>query len=86
MADEVKTVSDGTRPGPLDGCFTAVHITRRPTRAEAEAYTRYAIDENPDWEAMINVGRAHMAQDPADLQKMRRSSRASRSNAPSAAR
>ena len=53
--------------------FSSSFISCRPTRAEAEAYVHYAIDENADWEAMERLleGRRSMAHSQADLDKMR---------------
>ena len=74
IVDEVKLVKAAAHEGGREmEVFTAVHIVCRPTREEAEAYVRHAIDENADWGALekILAVRARTVTDPADLQKLR---------------
>jgi len=74
MIEEVEGVNAAAREvgREVDVC-TSVFVCCRPTRDEAEAYVRYAIEENADWEALDTLfeGRKHMAKSPADLQRLR---------------
>ena len=74
MIDEVASVNAAAREvgREVDVC-TSVFVTCRPTRAEAEAYVHYAIDENADWDALekLHAGRKHMAGPGVDVDKMR---------------
>jgi FMNH2-dependent dimethyl sulfone monooxygenase len=53
--------------------FSSVYVACRPTRAEAEAYVHYAIDEHANWGAIEKqfAGRARMARSEADLERGR---------------
>jgi len=53
--------------------FSSVYIACRPTRAEAEEYVRYAIEEHANWGAMEKLfeGRRRMARSEADLARAR---------------
>ena len=55
------------------GVFSSVYVVCRPTRAEADEYVRYAIEEHANWGAIERLfeGRRRMARSEADLARAR---------------
>jgi len=74
LRDEVGAVKAAARALGRDvDVFGSVFVHCRPSRAEAEAYVHYAIDENANWEALHRLldGRRSMVRSDDDLQRMR---------------
>jgi dimethylsulfone monooxygenase len=74
LRDEVaKTQADARALGRHIDVFSSVFVTCRQTRAEAEEYVHYAIEEHANWDAMEKLfeGRRRMARSEADVARAR---------------
>jgi alkanesulfonate monooxygenase SsuD/methylene tetrahydromethanopterin reductase-like flavin-dependent oxidoreductase (luciferase family) len=72
-ADVSAAKAEAAALGRTIDVFSSVFVTCRPTRAEAEAYVHYAIEEHANWDAIEKLfeGRRGMARSEGDLARAR---------------